>query len=1558
MKFILKASLILTLLFLTALYSFAATYYVDATNGNNANNGSESSPWKTLAYAVTRISGGDAINVTGTFTETVDLNAAHAGTSGSPTTFKAWSGKSVPVFDGLSGNAFNVNAGADYVTIDGFTIKNSGGVAIGANNVTLSNSTLSNITNNGIYAAGTLTNLNILNNRISSTAALGMSLFMGSATISGNTVDNIGGAWAILVGDSSNSGNVTLTNNIIYSNPNGVALANNDDTSIKNYTVTNNTFHNMVNITFSIDTNATGTHVVKNNIFYNPTTAANRTLLNFPTNTSNITSDYNNLYNPIGIIGRWGSSTNITTLSEWQSVTGQDAHAISRDPLFTSTTSGSEDFTLQSYSSSINAGDPASTYSTEPEPNGDRINQGHLGGTSSATATPLNWYVDATSGSDTTGTGSTTAPYATITKALTRFGAGEGMTVHATSGSSNTAFTSAVTITGANAGTYTSPTIIQRWSGQNAPLFSSLTAPSGAITISSVGNIIVDGFNITGSSNNGIQIDNGSDYIIIRNSRIYSNSGNGIYTGADVAHWTFDSNTIYSNTAHGLSFSGNTTSFSGNITGNMIYGNQGVAQLGIYNNSTSSGNVTISNNIIYSARVNAINIGGTTNNVNFSIANNTVYTASNAALNFAYTTDNATHTVKNNIFYANGARVYEIFQATINRVSLNYNNLYNPSGQIGQWGTSGAENTYSTLSSWQTATGKDTNSISADPLFTSVVSGSENLIPQSGSPTIDAGDPTSSYSNEPSPNGGIINQGAHGGIATATTSQKTNIYVSASSGNDGTGNGTSSTPYATFAKALIYVGAGTTVHAAGTFTEQINLTSSHSGTSSAKVTLQAWADKSAPEINASSTDYGIYINGANYTTISGITVKSAKSNGIYLLNASNVSLTSATIHSSASHGIYADSSNNSTVNSSKVYSNTGAGIYLKNSSSGNISSNTVYNNASSPGIQANESSGATITNNTIFDIAYSALRFDATGDLSATVKNNLIYVPGGGHLGYEINAGSINNFTSIYNDIYVADDTSNFGYFKNTYKTLSAWQTAISKDNNSTSNDPYFYDRNNSDITIGNSILLKGGENGIHIGAVPTSYTPAEFYVSENGSDANDGSSASPFKTIGYAISKVKSTGVNIINVLNGKFKEDLNITKRIILKGADKENTILEGKIDIGDGGSETEISGFTIKSPEGYEYGIKAEGINKTLEYIKFSNNIIENIKNKGIIFKKIKYGNIKKNKIKFKTKGISTSGASNNVTIEGNEVEDAEKNDNEGTAIEITESASKININDNGIVNSTNGINADSTSTQVTSSNNDFKDTGTTHSGQVVKGNGDISYSGSSSSDAPKIRKLAFIQDDGEVNLQGFGFSGRKIKLKIKALNNLNEAVNVSDTVLINLSSSLGTGLFYDENENKVSSISIQKGSSSKDFHYTNSSASKVTDIVTASESPDQGWQDATLSMNVLQSESTATTKQILNYPNPFNPDKGDPVKIQYELDTDKNVSVNIYDLTMNLLWKRDFAAGTEGGRSDKKNEINWDGKTNFGDVCANGVYLIMVIDPDGKKLLAKGKIAVLK
>jgi hypothetical protein len=100
----------------------------------------------------------------------------------------------------------------------------------------------------------------------------------------------------------------------------------------------------------------------------------------------------------------------------------------------------------------------------------------------------------------------------------------------------------------------------------------------------------------------------------------------------------------------------------------------------------------------------------------------------------------------------------------------------------------------------------------------------------------------------------------------------------------------------------------------------------------------------------------------------------------------------------------------------------------------------------------------------------------------------------------------------------------------------------------------------------------------------------------------------------------------------------------------------------------------------------------------------------------------------------------------------------------------------------------------------------------------------------------------------------------------------------------------------------------------------------------------------------------TKLVLNTPNPFNP-PFETTTIMYKLDQDAAVTVAIFSTTAELVWKRNYSAGTSGGQAGD-NTIVWTGLSDFNEYVSNGVYLLHVIDRSSGRTLARGKIAVIR
>lgn len=93
----------------------------------------------------------------------------------------------------------------------------------------------------------------------------------------------------------------------------------------------------------------------------------------------------------------------------------------------------------------------------------------------------------------------------------------------------------------------------------------------------------------------------------------------------------------------------------------------------------------------------------------------------------------------------------------------------------------------------------------------------------------------------------------------------------------------------------------------------------------------------------------------------------------------------------------------------------------------------------------------------------------------------------------------------------------------------------------------------------------------------------------------------------------------------------------------------------------------------------------------------------------------------------------------------------------------------------------------------------------------------------------------------------------------------------------------------------------------------------------------------------------------YPNPYNPDSGTAARIAYQLNSNADVTLYMFNEINGLVWKRTFAAGTNGGQQGY-NEVAWNGSTDFNDVAQNGAYFLRIVS--GGKVIGKIKIAILK
>src|SRR5665647_1328264 len=115
----------LTLIAVFSFFSASAagnTYYV-ATNGNDANPGTITQPWRTIQKAVNTVVSGSTIQVRGgTYYESV--NFTRSGVSGSPITLSAYPSETV-VIDGGSNPAISDERGTKHWVVQGFILQSA-----------------------------------------------------------------------------------------------------------------------------------------------------------------------------------------------------------------------------------------------------------------------------------------------------------------------------------------------------------------------------------------------------------------------------------------------------------------------------------------------------------------------------------------------------------------------------------------------------------------------------------------------------------------------------------------------------------------------------------------------------------------------------------------------------------------------------------------------------------------------------------------------------------------------------------------------------------------------------------------------------------------------------------------------------------------------------------------------------------------------------------------------------------------------------------------------------------------------------------------------------------------------------------------------------------------------------------------------------------------------------------------------------------------------------------------------------------------------------------------
>lgn len=687
-------------------FARADNYYVNASTGSNSSgNGTQSTPWKTITYALNQISGsGHTLNVAaGTYNAALGETFPIMMNNG---VSLVGAGMGVSIIDaGATSSVIRCISIVDASTkVEGFTIK-GGSSSLGG----------------GFYlSAGSA--LMIMNNKITGNSGAGIYAENSSPLIKGNQItDNI---YSVGVNVTGSTSAPRIVNNVIAKNSTGIGCSGSSHARIINNTISEGSyginissaqpdsiFSNIIALNSGYGVYETGATSDPGKVWYNL----------FHANTSG-------LYHDEGTTDYYTASSLNSSVSECKS-------NIEGDPLFVDRSNGN--YHERVGSPAIDAGDPTFEYSNEPSPNGGRINIGAYGNTTEATTsnpapnTPNSLYVDATSGSNTTGDGSQAKPWKTITYALGQI-TGTGHTVNVAAGTYNTTLGETFPIFIANG-------VSLVGAGIDRSIIDAGTKQTAVKCVGIVDSTTrLDGFTITNGTypgESGIYISAGST-LQVSNNKITASGGNTAYNLWKGGIYVVNSSPlIISNNISGNSGSGIFVSnCSPTIKNNLITGNSGNSYRGGgLTIEGSSSRPAISYNIIVNNSLEGIRCN---NSSRPQIINNTIAGNSGGGIQMGgFAAGGASPDIINNILAFNtGYGVDENVASVPGKVW--YNLFYaNGSGLYRDAGTTD----YYTSATMNSGVAECKNNLDGDPMFVDRVNGDYRL--RSGSPAINAGDP-------------------------------------------------------------------------------------------------------------------------------------------------------------------------------------------------------------------------------------------------------------------------------------------------------------------------------------------------------------------------------------------------------------------------------------------------------------------------------------------------------------------------------------------------------------------------------------------------------------------------------------------------------------------------------------------------------------------------------------------------------------------------------------------------------------------------------------------------
>ncbi len=550
--------------------------------------------------------------------------------------------------------------------------------------------------------------------------------------------------------------------------------------------------------------------------------------------------------------------------------------------------------------------------------------------------------------------------------------------------------------------------------------------------------------NTTGTtydSGNGFYL-TGADYVTIRDLEIANCYSNGIYnyrSGQDSS----THNEYISNYIHDVDSSGNASGiylFYGadcEVIGNEIDGPQ--HGISVY----LSKRYLVANNMLYDIEYCGLSI--THRYESGKIYYNSIMSAPNYAVLYWNDTVNPEVSFLNNILYQTGSAFgFAISGPELPGVS-DYNNIYAPSGHVGHYG-----GYLTTLSQWQTTTGLDANSISADPNFVSSTAPFDLHI-FTPSPVADAGTPIGEISIDID---GDTRDASYPDMGADEVFPLAGVY------DVGGGAHHFHSPEAAANRLQLVGMSGPVIFNifTGTYDGQVSLSDPVNGLSAVNTVTFQNAPGESPVISSSdpSTGRGFRIESADYITVQGLEIPNCLRDGITFVGTTWDSATHNRAVGNYIHNIgtgysaiFAQRSVNCEVIGNEI-TDSYTGIYCALGSS-NLVANNMVHGMQLTGLHSYFGLNDRFYYNSVYMDTANA--FLVRGSTNPIVQNNILFQDGIGN-SYAFYVFSVTNAVSDYNDLYAPNGY--VGYYSVSYTTLSDWQTATGLDLNSISDDPNF----------------------------------------------------------------------------------------------------------------------------------------------------------------------------------------------------------------------------------------------------------------------------------------------------------------------------------------------------------------------------------------------------------------------------------------------------------------------------------------------------------------------